>query len=175
MAWQDVAKEWSVRRLPEDFAALVSIRAEFLPDEIKDKIKGEALTATTGRWDTHPCPSERLANIQRTDALGIFDLDGPAGTLFGNLPALCREATQHHYTSLLGIPAVAARLVPTPETFLNALATREFDQAAAQLFNAAAEFWSRWFRLPIAIPASMKLPAILARLRNLPALRLIRR
>lgn len=148
LAWQDAAKDWSVRRLPEDFPALVNVRSGYLPDEVKDQIVKEALAQTTESRDTHPCASERIANVASMSARGIFDLDGPAQLLFRDLAGLCRAATRHHYEITLGIPANGARLVSTQETIASTQAAREFEQAAMQLFDASAEFCAGWFRLP---------------------------
>jgi len=148
LAWQDAAKDWSVRRLPEDFAALASIRSGYLPDETKAQIENETLAQTTGRWDTHPSGSDRIANVRSMGPCGIFDLDGPAAALFRDLAVLCCETTHYHYETMLGIPASAARLVSSHETVANTQAAREFDRAATQLCHGSPEFWSRWFRLP---------------------------
>ena len=152
LAWQDAAKDWSVRRLPEDFAVLATMRSGYLPDETKDEIGKETLAQTTGRWDTHPCATDRIANVQSMGSCGMFDLDGPAAQVFRDLAVLCREATRHHYETRLGIPVGSARLVSGHETVVSTEAAREFDRAATQLFHASPEFWSRWFRLPAGDP-----------------------
>ena len=158
LAWQDTEKEWSIRRLPEDFAALVSIRTEYLADETKAQIGRGALGEKTGRWDTHPCASDRIANIRRMGPCGIFDLEGPAARLFRDLEALCREATRHHYETRLRIAASSARFVSSYETLVQTQAARQFDRAATQLFQASPEFWSRWFRLPERDPRDHDIP-----------------
>jgi Zn-dependent protease with chaperone function len=148
LGWQDASKEWSLGRLPEDVAALISFRANFLPPDVSDRIIQEALAQGTGLRDTHPCMAERIESIRRGAASGILKLDDSAEHLFRNLPELCRRATRHHYDAVVKIPANGARLIPASETILNALANREFENAGTQLFGAPPEFCSRWFQLP---------------------------
>lgn len=87
LAWQDAAKDWSVCRLPGDFPALVNIRSGYLPSEAKDQIVKEALARTTESRDTHPCASERLANVERMSAAASSIWMGQRSYYFGTSQA----------------------------------------------------------------------------------------
>jgi len=89
LAWQGVAQFSSMGTLPEDVAQLACLRTGFLPAEVSGRILTEERNARTGRWDTHPCLSERIANARATGFHGVLPLTGPAEELFRDLSSLC--------------------------------------------------------------------------------------
>jgi Zn-dependent protease with chaperone function len=148
IAWQVTQREWSNRRLPADFVALVASRTNSLPADVTSRIVETSAASKTGRWDTHPSTEDRIAGVRCADLPGIFWLDGPAARLFGDLPGLCRLASEHHFKKALGAAVESAVIVPEEETVLGAAALQELEKAHRQLFNAAPEFCAPWFRLP---------------------------
>ena len=147
LAWQDAGKEWAVRRLPDDVPALSRMRTELLPDETRDLLVGRALEARTGRWDTHPCATERIANARTMDANGIFDIDQPAAELFTDFAALCVRATRHHYQTISPMVTGDVRYVASEESLRGALEVWEFERAAGEVLHAPAQFCAQWLRL----------------------------
>jgi hypothetical protein len=153
IAWQDASRDWTVGRLPEDMAALIVTRAAWLPPQIKEQILDQALARKTGTLDTHPCPSDRIANARTTvQRYGALALEGPTERIFTNLATICREATVHHYKTHFGLDGSMPRLVPADEAIADSQADREYQNAALRLFQANPQFCSRWFRLQAAEP-----------------------
>ena len=148
LAWQEANREWSMRRLPDNVASLVAERTTWLPGEAVGQIQSQTLGGKTGSHDTHPCTADRIASVKRSGLTGVLVLDGSADRLFRDLPALCREATRHHYDKVLKLPLDSARLVPIEETIAAVKAAQEWDRATRELFHAAPDFCARWFRLP---------------------------
>jgi hypothetical protein len=156
LSWQDVQKDWSVGRLPENVPALISTRTAHLTAESAQAIATHELSRTTGRLDTHPCTAERIAAVSREARAGIFQGEGLADRLFRDMPALCAEATRHHYENILKLPIASAQFVSTIDLIVNAEAAREFEGAAQQLFHVPVEFCSRWFVLPASEPRELE-------------------
>lgn len=154
LAWEDARNAWSTRRLPNDFAALVQTRASLLPDEAQGQILEQVFKQTTGRWDSHPSTTDRIASVRRDGSKGVLRIDGPASRLFRDLPSLSRRATHYHYENLLGIPGDSMHVVSAEESVAESIAAQAFDSATRALFSAPPEFCSRWFRLPSTEPAA---------------------
>jgi len=152
IAWSDLVQDWSVGRLPEDLPQLASMRTEWLPNETVERILIDERSVKTGQWDTHPCMSERILNARATSIMGGLNLEGSPANLFSDLPALCREATIHHYKTVLKLAGEQLRLVPVSEAIVNAQAERDYNVAVQKLFGSTPLFCSRWFRLPISEP-----------------------
>ena len=66
----------------------------------------------TGVFDTHPSQGDRIRCARRAAEPGVFHLDGPARSLFAHFDIPAKQVTLLHYTDDLGIPAIAAKLVP---------------------------------------------------------------
>ena len=66
----------------------------------------------TGVFDTHPSQGDRIRCARRAAEPGVFQLDGLACSLFANFEIPAKQVTLLHYTDDLGIPAIAAKLVP---------------------------------------------------------------
>ena len=152
LAWQDVSHGWSVSTFPENVADLALARKNYLPEEIAEEILSGEMTKKTGKWDTHPCLPERTANARATGFSGIFHLAGSTEMLFQDLPAICRDATMHHYRNILQLKMESIHLIPISETIANAQAEREYEHAVQTLFGTTSRFCARWFRLPSAEP-----------------------
>jgi Zn-dependent protease with chaperone function len=151
LAWRDLTQDWPVGRLPEDLPQLSAIRTNWLSNEVTEQVLTEESNQKTGRWDTHPCMSERIANARAAGFLGTFSLQGSTESLFRDLPALCQQATTYHYEKILKISG-GMRLVPAQEAIANAQAERDYQAAVYQLFRSTPLFCSRWFRLPLDEP-----------------------
>ena len=152
LAWEDAGTAWSTKRLPDDIATLAQTRTSLLPKEATEQILKQVLEEATGRWDTHPSATDRIASVRQEEWEGILKIEGPATRLFRDLPSLCREATNYHYEKMLQIPEGSMRVVPVEESLAESIAAREFASATQELFKASPEFCSRWFRLATVEP-----------------------
>jgi hypothetical protein len=147
LAWQDVAHDWTLGSLPEDIAQLAVIRTNFLPQEATQQILSAESEQSTGRWDTHPCMSDRILSARVAGFDGAFRSEGSVQNLFTDLPELCRKATLHHYKAILKLDD-PVRYVPAHEAIEDAQTQREEEGAVHTLFKTTPLFCSRWFRLP---------------------------
>jgi Zn-dependent protease with chaperone function len=103
---------WHKDRFPDDFAALVVGLAISMSDRERAEVLEELKDARTGPFDSHPCYSDRLANVRRDDPSGVFRIDLPAGALFRELPKLAEAASLDHYKAMFG-GGLQATLRPT--------------------------------------------------------------
>jgi hypothetical protein len=53
-------------------------------------------------FDTHPCLKDRIANVSREDAEGVFDFDEPATVLLKNYPKLARQVSLKFHQAVFG-------------------------------------------------------------------------
>jgi Zn-dependent protease with chaperone function len=148
LAYQDVLQDWVLGRLPDNIPTLVATRTQWLPDDVSARILGEVNSQVTARLDTHPCASDRIANMRSSQSQTSFPIDGPAERLFQDLPALCVSATRHHYRTVFKVEDDAAELIPTADVIANVQAQGDYERTAEQVLSAPPAFCARWFRLP---------------------------
>ena len=132
VAWQDATKEWSVGRLPDDMAALVTARVSCFPAETVAEVYRHGALQRTGRLDTHPSTEDRVSSVRQAGLTGVFVLEGAAERLFRDLRSLCQAATRHHYRSVFHLAPDSVKLVPIEQSVAGAEASREFDSAGLQ-------------------------------------------
>jgi Zn-dependent protease with chaperone function len=147
LAWSDAQREWPLGRLPADIAALISLRASLLPPNTVAQVNAQAGAALTGRLDSHPSMSDRIASVRQLDTKGVLVLDGPAARLFSDLPRLCCDATRHHYRNLPIVRERPVSYVPAGEIVGNLMAVTQFEQAVQERFRAPADFCAQWVQL----------------------------
>jgi hypothetical protein len=63
-------------------------------------------------FDTHPAHADRLANVHRENATGVFHVDGRATELFQDFPHLSRAVSLRFYRQMFGKRAKKDCLVP---------------------------------------------------------------
>jgi Zn-dependent protease with chaperone function len=148
--WQSLDQSWSTRRLSDDVAYLVVQHEAALDNDLRRQIVEDDLAETTGRWASHPCSTDRIANVRGLpgvlSSIDSFPADLPADVLFLDYPKLCRTAALHHYRRTLGDEIDRATVV-SAERFLddtNAAARRA--EAVRGVFGALKRP-SRWFRI----------------------------
>src|SRR5260370_27488755 len=88
IAWQDTGVVLRECQLPDNMPALIAGRVGTIADESVDSIIAGALQQKTGRFDSHPCMSDRIASSRRFGTPGIFQLDAPATALFADFDGL---------------------------------------------------------------------------------------
>lgn len=98
--------------LPDDLTALVVGVAERVPTKQRRRLQKHLDGSRTGLFDTHPALPDRVANVRRENAPGIFHLDWPAARLFSNFPRLARDVTFAFYRGVFGRRIRRDSLVP---------------------------------------------------------------
>ena len=136
-AHSDLAESWRERRLPDDMSRLIQVKFTEFSDPLRTAIRDSALSAKTGRFDTHPCDAERIARAKAESTEGIFHLDGPATDLFRNFESLSRSTTFDYYRAVLGREVTKDQLYPVAEAILNKEVEREGYQAIDRFFLGA--------------------------------------
>jgi hypothetical protein len=112
-AYKNMRVSWNQnRRLPENFPAYLLRTDSVVPAAQRQRIEDTMGLGATGVFDTHPSQGDRIRCARRAAEPGIFRLDGLASSLFANFEIPAKQVTLLHYTDDLGIPAIAAKLVP---------------------------------------------------------------
>ncbi|MBT5876877.1 MAG: hypothetical protein HOH43_25875 [Candidatus Latescibacteria bacterium] len=68
-----------------------------MPDDVRLRVKEQIASEESGLLDTHPSPSQRLANTNQEPCDGAIDLNMPATVLFRDFEEVCRLASREHY------------------------------------------------------------------------------
>src|SRR5437763_15333509 len=100
------------RSLPEDFPAYLLRTDSTVPTAQRQRLEDTMGLGATGIFDTHPSQGDRIRRARRAAEPGVLHLDGPACSLFGSFDIPARQVTLLHYADDLGIPTVAAKLLP---------------------------------------------------------------
>ena len=133
-ARENLADAWNQRRLAEDLPALVVAHAKQLAEHRDDILKFMQCEKT--RWfDTHPCYTDRVRNVEALGAAGLVACDVPAKGLFADFAATCRRSTDFLYRALLGPDIEEAKLVPTRELMDQRAGERGSFQAMRRFFR----------------------------------------
>lgn len=102
----------------------------------------------SGLFDTHPSNGDRIRRARLAQEPGVFQLDGPATTLFANFEVLAKQVSVLHFSDDLGLPVGMA-------TFYSPRPAPAADQTGSAL---ATE--------PVAVPAGTEAPRLRVRLRS---------
>jgi len=113
VAMNDLDTFWQEKKLPDNFPQLVTVNAEMLDDETREKIWSDRVSAKTGWFDTHPSDADRIKNANKDTEPGIVHVDLPAEALFDNYEAESRTVTREAYGYMLGVPLTDENLIPT--------------------------------------------------------------
>lgn len=89
----DLRDAWVERWVVDDLAALVVAACERQGDDVLRAIDEARRGAVTGRFDTHPSDSDRLARARSAGPPDGIALAVPASSLFRGLDALSRRVT----------------------------------------------------------------------------------
>ena len=113
MAYKNMRVSWNQNRaLPEDFPAFLLRTDSTVPAAQRQRLEDTMGLGATGAFDTHPSQGDRIRRARQAAEPGLFHLDGPARALFANFEIPARQVTLLHYEDDLGIPIIAAKLVP---------------------------------------------------------------
>ncbi len=109
---RQMRNEWRhSRQLPDNMCELLRRARESLPATVIEKIQASYGMRSTGLFDSHPSPADRIRRARQAQDPGAFHDDRPAAELFTSFEHPARFVTLLHYTDELGIPV-------TPEMLL---------------------------------------------------------
>lgn len=86
----------------DDVPRMVQVCRTTLDADEKRTLWESLTSATTGVFDTHPCPRARIAAAEKLAVDGQFTLQRPARELFAHYDAMCRNVTQDFYRNAVG-------------------------------------------------------------------------
>ena len=133
-ARDNLADAWQQKRLAEDLPALVVAHAKQLAEHRDDILK--LMQCEKTRWfDTHPCYTDRVRNVEALGAAGLVACDVPAKGLLTDFAATCRRSTESLYRAMLGDEMNEAKLIPTRELVEQRAGERESFQAMRRFFR----------------------------------------
>lgn len=102
---------WTEGRLVDDFADAVRLRLQNFDRKEWERVELELQGAHhTEYWHTHPADQERIDNIERLGAPGLYVDERPASQLFADFGALSRELTMRYYNAA-GVTVGPSRLL----------------------------------------------------------------
>jgi len=97
------AGQWWIKdRYPDDLPTLIVTNAEKIPKKLQRQIQKSLNKSRTGIFDSHPCLKDRIANVGREAADGVFRFEEPATLLLRNYPKLARQASLKVYQAVFG-------------------------------------------------------------------------
>ena len=143
-----VAEDWAARAVNEYFAEgklatnMSDLHKEGLAritPEVHDRVVQNELDETTAWYDTHPCLTERIANIEQEATPGILTLDLPATRLFADFSKMALQSTRHHYENALEREIQDDELVPTETLVKQRKQTAELMEVARRFLLGAAD------------------------------------
>jgi Zn-dependent protease with chaperone function len=138
IAMNDLGTFWQEKKLPDNFPRLVTVNAEMLDDESREKIWADRVAAKTGWFDTHPSDADRIKNALQENEAGLIQLDLPAEELFDNYDAVTSTVTREAYQNMLEIPVSAENLIPTRQLLDEQKKSAEIMVAFQRFFQGRA-------------------------------------
>jgi Zn-dependent protease with chaperone function len=136
-AFQDLENSWEEGRLVDNLPALILANEGQIPEDTRQKILTVHFTeAQTGLFDTHPCDRDRIASarelkakplfkldishptiretiaqVQETDAAGLFSSSPPASILFKDFDGRSLRTSLDYYRGVFGKEVMPKNLV----------------------------------------------------------------
>lgn len=102
MAMHDLSDFYREGRLGNDLAKLIQLNVSKMDRSVLAQIHDATFAATTGRFDTHPSLSERVASARRMNSRGTFHDARPATVLFQDFHKTSQHATMEFYQEIFG-------------------------------------------------------------------------
>lgn len=90
------------RQLPDDLIALLVDNEKGIDEEKFRELENELLNLKTHWSDSHPSDRDRIANVAKENASGVFVIEYPASVLFSDAEALCKILTLEIYKDNFG-------------------------------------------------------------------------
>ncbi|MEQ1906092.1 MAG: M48 family metalloprotease [Pirellulaceae bacterium] len=123
----------SENKLVDNLPALIVANVDRIPKDKFQELERAMLNAKTEWHDSHPADRERIDNIAREQAPGIFGLEIPSASLLGDSGGICRALTLDHYRREFGADFDASR-VHTTASLVHQRKSETGEMEAAQRF-----------------------------------------
>ncbi|HVE43205.1 MAG TPA: M48 family metallopeptidase [Planctomycetota bacterium] len=138
LAWQgalaDLTEAWNTRRRVGNLPRLVSLKAQQIPTDVRERFLADMLRGRGSLLDTHPPDQHRIDRAIQANAAGIFELDLPASAIFRDFEGLAKRATFDFYRTAQGDEVLNKKEV-TPEELLGTPAEEMADRQALERFT----------------------------------------
>lgn len=142
MAFAELRSAYKERRLADNLFGLVAFHDENLSEADRRELRDQQLNEKTDWFDTHPCLADRIANIERENAPGVFLVEAPATVLFRDFEATCRAETLALYRRQLDEELPASQLASVQELIGRRKALQQQDAAAERVLADLYDY--RW-------------------------------
>lgn len=120
-------------RLGDDLPRILLANLGRMPADLKEDIRQVVTEMKTGWLDTHPSDMDRVAMAHRENAVGVFQVDGPAQAVFCNFESLSKLVTRDYYQGVLR-DDFDPRELHSSENLLARLQDEEDDHKALERF-----------------------------------------
>lgn len=97
--------------LPENVPGRIACHEREMTEDVRKRLKKEALAQEASWWSTHPSTNDRLEKVKEMEAQGVFHLDAPAADLFCDFTGLCKTVSLYWYDVELGLDLDDVELV----------------------------------------------------------------
>lgn len=128
-------ESFAAKRLVDDLATYTALETQRVSAETRTAIGKMVEEAKTGWFDTHPADADRMRAAERAQAAGVLAGDGPATELFGDFPALARQATADYYRIECEINLANVQLLPLAEVEGEAEKLAETERVTEDFFQ----------------------------------------
>jgi Zn-dependent protease with chaperone function len=98
--------------LPDNLPETIRQRHEKMPKKVFDEINDTLGLRTSGIFDSHPSPGDRIRRARLAGDPGVFQDIRPASDLFNDFQNPARFVTMIYYTNELGIRVLPQMLTP---------------------------------------------------------------
>jgi hypothetical protein len=111
---------WNKRhQLPDSIPDFLRQLERQMPPDFHQQAGNTLLNEKTGLWTTHPTAARRIQKARQNGTQGVFHLERPGATLFGNFDELARQVTSAHYRERLRLAVRPAMLRPATDFLKN--------------------------------------------------------
>ena len=90
------------KRLPDDLITLLVDNEKNIDEEKFRELEDELLNLKTDWSDSHPSDRDRIENVAKENAPGVFTVEYPGSVLFSDVEALCKILTVQIYKDTFG-------------------------------------------------------------------------
>ncbi len=159
----DLQEFYSEGRLADNLPRLIIANVDQLNDKARKKIREHVTKTETGLFDTHPCDRERVKQVKREAAEGIFRIERPAENLFRRYDFQARAVTWDMYKDIFGKDLKKSDIHPVEQLLARQAYQQENYKALFRFFQCAPS-WYRPLRNPkAAVTAPSNEAAAMAR------------